>query len=92
MRIGYHLLEGKIVNLSKPLAVMKKKAPASEIPVRETEGMDIDGDNPTNGLRGACEYDIVAVVKRKILFSKRPMPITNAASVSVLTREGGSKR
>ncbi|EJD49548.1 hypothetical protein AURDEDRAFT_161105 [Auricularia subglabra TFB-10046 SS5] len=56
LRIGAHLLEGKVVSLSKPLVLL----------VRNREG---DPD---------VEYNTVTLVKKKIVFSKRPMPIPNA--------------
>ncbi|EJD06874.1 uncharacterized protein FOMMEDRAFT_76607 [Fomitiporia mediterranea MF3/22] len=74
--IGHNLLEGKVVNLSKPLAVLYRKD-------RKDDSMDIDQD-PLSGERKvqrACEYDMLAVVKRKVLFSKRPMPVVNVSSV-----------
>ncbi|KAI5122925.1 hypothetical protein M0805_007603 [Coniferiporia weirii] len=68
MLIGHNLLEGKIVNLPKPLAVLFKK------------DIDVSGAGEDSKGGATCEYDMVAVVKRKILFSKRPMPIVNMMS------------
>lgn len=82
MTIGHHLLEGKIVNLSKPLAVLEKKVVESHHnQMLGDEDMDMDNQKPSDESR-ACEYDIVAVVKRKVLFSKRPMPVIDMASHS----------
>lgn len=102
MLIGHNLLEGKIVNLTKPLAVLKKKnlspltdpaATMSQSRRRQNRNQDgedamdededeLDGDDKGDAQRetkeAACvEYDMLAVVKRKILFSKRPMPVVN---------------
>lgn len=73
--IGHNLLEGKIVNLSKPLAVLYKKSSSDD-------SMQVDRD-PQVGEQETEQitaYDMLAVVKRKVLFSKRPMPMVNVAS------------
>ncbi|KAL5526489.1 hypothetical protein ACEPAF_8213 [Sanghuangporus sanghuang] len=75
MLIGHNLLEGKIVDLSKPLAVLRKKA-------LHDDPMQVDGESSQEDTGRACEYDMVAVVKRKVLFSKRPMPVVNTVSVA----------
>ncbi|TFK49386.1 hypothetical protein OE88DRAFT_422511 [Heliocybe sulcata] len=70
--IGHHLLEGKLVTLQKPLAVLRRAAPtinsASHNDEHEEKG---------EGRR----YDMLAIVRRKIVFSKRPIPVVNAAAV-----------
>ncbi|KAG1843793.1 chromosome transmission fidelity protein 8, partial [Suillus subalutaceus] len=73
--IGHHLLEGKVVTLPKPLGVMHRKEsskrhgyPGDEDSSRSVE----DTWNP------GVSWGIIAVVKKKIVFSKRPMPIVNS--------------
>ncbi|KAF8623610.1 hypothetical protein AX17_007313 [Amanita inopinata Kibby_2008] len=67
LTIGYHLLEGKIVSLTKPLAVLYCSETSAGAPehaqVRKGEGA------------ASKKWCITAVVKRKIVFSKRPMPV-----------------
>ncbi|KAG5651294.1 hypothetical protein H0H81_009147 [Sphagnurus paluster] len=94
--IGHHLLEGKIANLSKPLAVLLRSAatdhaiPSPSTLTRsqdELEGDDVemlDFDGRSNEMQHrdmdnvkGVEWDVVAIVKRKIVFAKRPMPIVN---------------
>lgn len=53
--IGHHLLEGKVVNLPKPLGVLHKQS--------------------TDDTQGSTAWGVIAVVKKKLVFSKRPMPI-----------------
>ncbi|KAG8951281.1 hypothetical protein FRC04_006520 [Tulasnella sp. 424] len=97
LTIGNHLLEGKIVNLNKPLAVLSRNAPPPDAHVRKIlsssssqpqqqqpdsspvkptpagkteDDIDFEQADADNG-----SFDVVAVVKRKIVFAKRPVPI-----------------
>jgi chromosome transmission fidelity protein 8 len=72
--IGHHLLEGKIVTLPKPLGVAHRKESSKR------HGFPGDGDSSRSvedTLSSGISWGIVAVVKKKIVFSKRPMPIVN---------------
>lgn len=74
--IGHHLLEGKIVTLPKPLGVAHRKEGSKRY------SFPGDGDSSRsaeNTLSSGVSWGIVAVVKKKIVFSKRPMPIVNLA-------------
>ncbi|TBU51931.1 Ctf8-domain-containing protein [Dichomitus squalens] len=74
--IGHHLLEGKMVSLNKPLAVLHRHdARASHDGADEDASMDVDG--PLKGGE-AKSWDMIAIVKRKMVFSKRPMPIASS--------------
>ncbi|KAJ7081778.1 Ctf8-domain-containing protein [Mycena belliarum] len=68
LTIGHHLLEGKVAVLPKPLAVLRRVA------TNDPDAMDCDTEE-----RGQAKvevaWDAIALVKRKIVFSKRPMPI-----------------
>ncbi|KAG6857423.1 hypothetical protein H0H87_004785 [Tephrocybe sp. NHM501043] len=86
--IGHHLLEGKITNLAKPLAVLLRSRTASTTTVsgtgtvRQDEDEDVEmfmhNEQETRAVAtNEVEWDMVALVKRKIVFSKRPMPIVN---------------
>ncbi|KAI0695400.1 Ctf8-domain-containing protein [Cytidiella melzeri] len=74
--IGHHLLEGKLVNLAKPLGVMHKTSGKFD------EGVDAlheVGSSPPP------EWDIVAVVRRKMVFAKRPMPMVGRVPATTNT-------
>lgn len=86
MSIGHHLLEGKIATLPKPLAVILRSQsdtrphpPSITInhdPDRDEDGMEVQEDlNLNKSAQTTVGWDVVAIVKRKIVFSKRPMPI-----------------
>lgn len=63
--LGHHLLKGRIVTLTNPLAVFVKQTK----PLNDTTASELEADQLT------YDYEIVALVKKKILFSIRPKPI-----------------
>jgi len=67
--IGPHFLEGKIVSLSTPLAIMEKKSSLND----QMSGMDVDDEE--NREETEVEWQISAIVKKKVVFSTRPMPL-----------------
>ncbi|KAG2348046.1 hypothetical protein BDR05DRAFT_957696 [Suillus weaverae] len=70
--VGHHLLEGKVVTLPKPLGVMHRKESSKR------HSYPGDGDHSSRLAEDTgVSWGIVAVVKKKIVFSKRPMPIVN---------------
>lgn len=72
--IGNYQLEGKVVKLAKPLTVVRKTEWKSKL------------ETSLEPSRGAQSYpsqlhqslDIVALVERKLVFTKRPQPIVHA--------------
>ncbi|KAJ7238576.1 Ctf8-domain-containing protein [Mycena haematopus] len=73
LMVGHHLLEGKVTQLPKPLAVLRRVAGADL-----DDAMDCDdrpGESQAKPETSTVSWDAIAVVKRKIVFSKRPMPI-----------------
>ena len=81
LRIGYHLLEGTIVSMAKPLAVLQRvSTPLS--PPDEDIVMHDGGEDPG---AAATSYTIRTIVRKKIVFSKRPTPIVgSSAKIGVL--------
>lgn len=61
------------MSLPKALAVIQKAAAPPN-----SNGEVVQGDS--SGGEGSPRWDIVAVVKKKIVFSKRPMPIVGSAA------------
>ncbi|KAH7930158.1 hypothetical protein BV22DRAFT_1028663 [Leucogyrophana mollusca] len=74
--IGHHLLEGKIANLPKPLGVLQRNTGSQDSEV-VPDAQEKPRGEPRADLNVSTGWTIKAVVKKKIVFSKRPMPITN---------------
>ncbi|KAI0820692.1 Ctf8-domain-containing protein [Trametes gibbosa] len=79
--IGHHLLEGKLVNLSKPLAVLHRNS--HDPSEKETRNSLSVQDTQETQPCGTASWDMVAIVKRKMVFSKRPMPMVGKPSAAV---------
>ncbi|EAU85403.1 hypothetical protein CC1G_07097 [Coprinopsis cinerea okayama7 len=75
LRIGHHLLEGKIATINKPLAILHRShANAST----STGAMAVDEEESQVGesqTGDVAPWVILGVVRKKIVFSKRPMPL-----------------
>ncbi|THH32253.1 hypothetical protein EUX98_g1954 [Antrodiella citrinella] len=92
LRIGHHLLEGKLVNLPKPLAVLYRppRPPTITEDDMDEEERSVEEEDVERDWAGAKKeqrgWDVVAVVKKKMVFSKRPMPMV----ASIPVAPGGS--
>ncbi|KAF8150713.1 Ctf8-domain-containing protein [Crassisporium funariophilum] len=81
--IGHHLLEGKIAPLPKPFAILLRsgavRKPASPDIDEDDMVVDSTGIDPDvaveDGEESSSSWTVVGVVKKKIVFSKRPMPV-----------------
>ncbi|KAF9068937.1 Ctf8-domain-containing protein [Rhodocollybia butyracea] len=91
LRIGHHLIEGKIANLPKPLAVLHRTQTRRETRIsgfsdpetqwtsrnesqNESQNEDVMMDDSQG--EPPVQWNAIAIVKRKIIFSKRPMPLS----------------
>ena len=72
--IGHHLLEGKVVNLPKPLGVLHKHV--------RNPGSSSEAPHDSEGEDKQVRWDVTAVVRKKMVFSKRPMPVAKPASTA----------
>ena len=68
-----------MVELAKPLAVMKRSPPdvmegGEELP---------DHDADLMATNQSPSWDIVAIVRRKMVFAKRPMPMVGKGAMAV---------
>lgn len=82
--IGHHLLEGQITTLTKPIAVLHRKSALSSRRAdsgKENHDSDKQMNVDENESSASVEWDVIAVVKRKIIFSKRPMPIVGRGAI-----------
>ncbi|KAG8920471.1 hypothetical protein FRC03_010493 [Tulasnella sp. 419] len=94
LSIGHHLLEGKVTNLPKPLAVLSRNSPINDgsgILKQLTSDSDPNAAVEETGDENNGSFDVVAIVKKKIVFAKRPVPITNTMASSSATATTAKK-
>ncbi|GLJ25378.1 hypothetical protein SUGI_0485820 [Cryptomeria japonica] len=72
--VGYHELEGKKVPLKKPLLVLRKQ--------KEVDMRDVDANfNIPEVKRSIVEYEVIGIIKQKILFKTRPKALISKPEV-----------
>lgn len=76
--IGHNLLEGTIVQLSKPLAILHRSG--SEIDSSGVTSKDGDEEEEKHVTSNQISWESIGIVKRKVVFAKRPMLIVGPSS------------
>ncbi|KAI0269491.1 chromosome transmission fidelity protein 8, partial [Russula aff. rugulosa BPL654] len=89
LRIGHHLLEGKIANLPKPLPYCNVAHGNGDIDgdddvdMRHSDESEAKANNkstPPTATETATSYTIRTLVRKKIIFSKRPTPMVGLSA------------
>ena len=83
--VGHHILTGRVITLDKPYAVLRKKMQgaldASEEEIElDSERMELDSEVGQR-VSSHPEYEVVALISKKIIFKNRPKPIITKAAV-----------
>ncbi|KAG7095238.1 hypothetical protein E1B28_006012 [Marasmius oreades] len=101
LRIGHNQLEGKLVTLAKPLAVLRKQRPKPQPQQNfpdetnyDENTVNLDQEEELENMnmvmatsltpQAPTEWHGIALIRRKIVFSKRPMPIVGIGKTSSL--------
>jgi len=87
LKIGHHLLEGTIQNLPKPYAVLARSShPSIQVAddpdrgggaIANEQPSDNGGNSSTTSShrKNNASYNVITIVKKKIVFANRPVPI-----------------
>ena len=86
MQVAHHRLEGKLVTLHEPLALIKRVKPLSKRDdgERASKRARLEdhsaGASDDVGPASRNRLEISAIITRKIVFSKRPEPLVTLSS------------
>ena len=74
--VGHHLLTGKVTELEKPYAILKKRS--GTISGGDDAVVESLSESNTNT---STEYEVMALISKKIIFKNRPKPIITRTAV-----------
>ena len=77
--VGHHLLTGRVQNMEKPFAILSKKSNISGDLLNSNNTMNSNEDN--GRASDATEYEVIALITKKILFNNRPKPIITKTGI-----------
>lgn len=76
LQIGHNLLEGKIVTLTKPLAVLHLVEATQTEAGFDSNANSMQVDDPKDA-NTSKSFEIVSLIRKKISFPKRPRPLVH---------------
>ena len=73
--VGHHLLTGKIQSMEKPFAILKKRYTNQDTNSNKS-ALQVHNNDIHD-----TEYEIVALITKKIIFNNRPKPIITKTGI-----------
>uniref|UniRef100_A0AAV1UTZ5 Chromosome transmission fidelity protein 8 n=1 Tax=Peronospora matthiolae TaxID=2874970 RepID=A0AAV1UTZ5_9STRA len=67
LRIGTHVVTGRVQTLPKPLAILRKDA-MEDVVDGATDGRD-------DAAGGRIQYEVVGIARTRVVFASRPKPV-----------------
>ncbi|KAL3672814.1 hypothetical protein V7S43_002103 [Phytophthora oleae] len=68
LRIGNHVLAGKVAKLPKPFAILQKVSADGNVEFEEVEDNEIEK-------AGQTKYEVVGIARTRVVFASRPKPV-----------------
>ncbi|KAF1322189.1 Chromosome transmission fidelity protein 8, partial [Globisporangium splendens] len=80
LRIGNHILTGKVTALPKPFAILQKDIPESAVRSAAASGNGGEGgtnesNSDTTAKDAQMQYEVVGIARTRVIFNSRPKPV-----------------